>query len=200
MIEIIRHAMCYLTPCIGVEEDIAMTFTTADAMTHRPADRGADDNADFSFLPKALVDKCRPFIVRYHELNGFGCLPDILWHPESRNFIDSNAALERLFRKSTCSRSAKKANDGFVAIATVILATEILASGFAGWAARYPAARKRAQALLAEYVPSSRALLIERYLYPQIDRSRTILGALAPPDPHIDPSRKVAPLRAEAAP
>jgi hypothetical protein len=176
---------------------VAMTFTTADATMHAAGDRGAGDraaaeNLDFSFLPKALVDKCRPFIVRYHELNGFGCLPDILWHPESRNFIDSNSTLERLFRKSTSSRSAKKANEGFVTIATVILATEILASGFAGWAGRYPAARKKAQALLGEYVPSNRALLIERYLYPQIDRSRAILGALAPPDPTIDRLKKAA--------
>ena len=81
------------------------------------------------------------------------------------------------------ARGAKKANEGFVLVATVILATEILASGFAGWATRYPGARKKAQALLAEYVPSARAWLIERYLYPQIDRSRAVLGALAPPDP-----------------
>jgi hypothetical protein len=52
--------------------------------------------------------------------------------------------------------------------------------GLAGWATRYPAARRKARALLAEYVPSSRARLTERYLYPQIERSRAALRVLAP--------------------
>src|ERR1700722_17697480 len=170
-----------------------MSVTAIDAKAPDEHAPSPDGNVDFSFLPKALVDKCKPFIIRYHELNGYSCLPDILWHPETRNFIETNTALNQLFRKSTSSRGAKKANEGFVLVATVILATEILASGFAGWGTRYPGARKKAQALLAEYVPSSRAWLIERYLYPQIDRSRTILGALAPPDPaSVDPIKRVA--------
>jgi hypothetical protein len=137
-------------------------------------------NVDFSFLPKALVEKCKPFIVRYHELNGFSSLPDILWHPETHKFIEADLTLKRLFKKSTSSRGAKKANEGLVQIATLILSTEILAIGLAGWATRYPAARKKARALLADYVPSSRARLTERYLYPQIDRNRAVLRVLAP--------------------
>jgi hypothetical protein len=88
--------------------------------------------------------------------------------------------LKRLFKKSTSSRGAKKANEGLVLIATLILSTEILAIGLAGWAARYPAARRKARALLTEYVPGSRARLTERYLYPQIERSRGVLRVLAP--------------------
>jgi hypothetical protein len=144
--------------------------------------RAHEKDSDFSFLPKALVDKCKPFILRYHELNGFSSLPDELWRGDTRNFIEANPALRRLFKRSTMSRSAKEANEGFVVIATVILAAEILASGFAGWAGCYPAARKRAQALLTEYTPCSRAWLIERYLYPRINRSCSVLEALAPPD------------------
>jgi hypothetical protein len=170
-----------------------MSVTAIDAKAQDEHAPSPDGHVDFSFLPKALVDKCRPFIIRYHELNGFASLPDILWHPETRNFIETNAVLQRLFKKSTSSRSAKKANEGFVLIATVILSTEILASGFAGWATRYPAARRKAQTLLAEYVPSSRAWLIERYLYPQIDRSRAVLGALAPDTAKADQPRKPAP-------
>jgi len=142
--------------------------------------RSAHGNIDFSFLPKALVEKCKPFIIRYHELNGFSSLPDILWHPETHKFIEADSTLKQLFKKSTSSRGAKKANEGLVLIATLILSTEILAIGLAGWATRYPAARKKARALLAEYVPSSRARLTERYLYPQIDRSRAVLRVLAP--------------------
>jgi hypothetical protein len=139
-------------------------------------------HTDFSFLPKGLLEKCTPFIVRYHEMNGYACLPDILWHPEIRNFIEIDATFQRLFKKSTSSRSAKRANEGLVGIATIILAIEILATGFAGWGIRYPAARKRAQAILEEFVPSSRAWLIERYLYPQTKRSQESLGAVDPAD------------------
>jgi hypothetical protein len=63
-------------------------------------------------------------------------------------------------------------------IVAVILSAEILAIGLAGWARRYPAAHKKAQALFAHYAPSSRARLIERYLFSQIEHDRTALDAL----------------------
>jgi len=139
-------------------------------------------STDFSFLPKDLLEKCTPFIIRYPELNGYSCLADILWHPEIRNFIEIEASFQRLFRKSTSSRSAKRANEGLVSIASIILAVEILSIGFAGWGNRYPAARKKAQALLEECVRGSRPWLIERYLYPQMNRGQQSLGAFAPLD------------------
>jgi hypothetical protein len=138
---------------------------------------GFSRETDFSFLPKELLEKCTPFVTRYHEMNGYSCLVDILWHPEIRNFVEIDTTFQRLFKKSTSSRSAKRANEGLVCIATVILAVEILATGFAGWGVRYPGARKRAQALLEEYVPSSRAWLIERYLY---SLGRDSLSAVGP--------------------
>jgi hypothetical protein len=69
-----------------------------------------------------------------------------------------------VFNESTLSGGAKSANEGFVWIATVILSAEILALGLAGWPNRYPAAHDKAQALLAEHVPGSRARLAARYL------------------------------------
>jgi hypothetical protein len=155
------------------------TAVDEEAKEQRPSPPG---HIDFSFLPKALLEKSKPFIVRYHELNGFSSLPDILWHPETHKFIEADLTLKRLFKKSTSSRGAKKANEGFVVIATLILSTEILALGLAGWATRNPMARRKARALLAEYVPGSRARLTERYLYPQIERRRAVLGILAPSD------------------
>jgi hypothetical protein len=121
-------------------------------------------NIDFSFLPKALLKKCKLFIMRYHELNGFSSLPDILWHPEASKLIGADLTLSQLFKESTLSRGAKSANESFIWIATVILSTEILALGLAGWPNRYPAAHDKAQALLAEHVPGSRARLTARYL------------------------------------
>jgi hypothetical protein len=137
---------------------------------------------DFSFLPKDLLEKCAPFILRYHEMNGYSCLPDILWHPEIRNFIEIDTTFQRLFKKSTSCRSAKRAHEGLVCIATTILAIEILATGIAGWGIRHPAARKKAQVLLEEFVPSSRAWLVERYLYPQTKQRSPSLAAVEPSD------------------
>jgi hypothetical protein len=155
-------------------------------VSHLPTSaRDGDD--DFSFLPKALIEKCRPFILRYHDLCGYTCLADILWHPQTRIFIECNAKLRLLFKKASISRSATQAKESLVFIATVILATEILACGFAGWASLYPHARKKARDLLGEHGANSRARLIERYLYPQIDESRSIAGALAPPAPAVLP-------------
>jgi hypothetical protein len=137
------------------------------------------DNEDFSFLPNVLIEKCRPFILRYHDLHGYIGPADILWHPKTHIFIDRNRKLQRLFKKASVSRSALEAKENLILIATTILATEILASGFAGWATSHPVARKKAQDLLADHMASSRARLIEQYLYAQIDRS--VAAELAPP-------------------
>jgi len=76
-------------------------------------------------------------------LNGFSSLPDILWHPETRKFIEANPALKQEFKRATSSRRARKANEGFVLIAALIVSVETLAIGLAGWARRYPAASKK---------------------------------------------------------
>jgi hypothetical protein len=52
-----------------------------------------EGDIDFSFLPSSLLEKSKPFIVCYHELNGFSSLPDILWHPATRKFIEADLAL-----------------------------------------------------------------------------------------------------------
>jgi hypothetical protein len=141
-------------------EDIIMMVAAVDHQ-HASVPPG---NIDFSFLPKALEEKCKLFIIRYHELNGFTSLQDILRHPEASKLIESDLVLSQLFKKSTSSPAAKRANEGFVFIATLILSTEILALGLSSWAQRYPLAHRKARAVLAEHVPGSRARLTARYL------------------------------------
>jgi hypothetical protein len=143
---------------------------------------GALRATDFSFLPPELLEKCGPFIIRYHEMNGYSSLPDILWNPEIRNLVNSDAHLSRLFKTSTSSRSAKRANDGLIGIATLILALEILATGTAGWGDRYPAERTKAQAIRDEFVSNARPWLIECYLYPDTKRRRDAVSAAGRPD------------------
>jgi hypothetical protein len=124
-----------------------------------------EQRVDFSFVPRVLIEHYKPFIVTYHKLSGFSSLPDILWHPETRKFIEADLALRELFKKSSLSRSAKRANEGFLLIAARILSAEILAVGLAGWARRYPVAHKKANGLFAEHAPNARARLTERYVY-----------------------------------
>jgi hypothetical protein len=145
-----------------------MPVTAVDEGGQRQHLLSPDKDINFSFVPKVLIEYCKSFIVTYHKLNGFSSLPDILWHPETRKFIEADLALRELFKKSSSSRSAKRANEGFILIAALILSAEILAAGLAGWARRCPAAHKKAKILFAEYAPNSRARLTERYVYPRI--------------------------------
>jgi len=139
-------------------------------------------NVDFSFLPSALIAKCKHFIETYHELNGYSSLVVILWHPDIRNFLEINECLKQMFRKSTSSRSVKKTNQGLITVATAILSVEIMSSGFAGWAQRFPSAHRKAGALLRAYVPNSRTRLMDQYLYPKAFAIPGALLALSPPE------------------
>jgi hypothetical protein len=41
-----------------------MPMTAADVQGQLPPP--PDGTLDLSFLPKALIDKCKPFVIRYH--------------------------------------------------------------------------------------------------------------------------------------
>ena len=161
-------------------EDITMTINGV-------VDHSSRGNANFSFLPKTLVKKCKHLIISYHELGGSSLLA-ILWYPETHKFIKADPILRKEFKRATSSRSAKSANEGLVWIATLILSTEILALGLAGWATRYPVAHKKARALLVGYVADSRVGLTKRYLTnPRSAESRS--AEAAPPQLEEDVQR-----------
>lgn len=137
-------------------------------------------SADFGFLPKTLTAKCRHLIETYHGINGYACLPDMLWHPEVRNFIEMRKDFSQIFKKASTTRSAKRANESYMLIATTILAIEVLASGFASWGSRFPAAKRRAHMLLGQYTLSARTCLMDRYLYPRSYINPAFINALSP--------------------
>jgi hypothetical protein len=142
-----------------------------------------EEGGDFRFLPRELAAKCSRLIESYHEADGYSGLADILWHEQTRRFIAAHDHLHRVFRKASTTRSAKKASDGYLQVATVIRSLEILASGFAGWGQRFPAARRRADQLLSEHLPSERTHLTDTYLYQRWDHSSATLldnGASSP--------------------
>jgi len=143
------------------------------------AARARAETLDLGALPPTLVAQCRGLIESYHDIHGYGCLPNMLWRAELEGFIKKNPCLRQILRKASTTRSAKVSNKGFVEIATAILSLEILASDFASWSAMFPEARSMANALLR--MRSARMFLMEYYLYPPKHISPAILAALAPP-------------------
>ena len=151
-------------------DDVAPGVVLADAA-----------ETDFGFLPKSLTLQCQSLIESYHELHGYGCLPDILWKSRLGPFIETHQELRQLLRKASTTRSAKKSNEGFVRIATTLLSLEILASSFAGWSAIYPYAGSRAQTIVRRNTRSPQTPLMEFYLYPPKYLSSAAIATLIPP-------------------
>ena len=144
------------------------------------------EGCDLGFLPSNLTHQCRSLIESYHEVHGYACLPDVLWKSRLGPFIESHRELRHFLRKASTTRSAKKANEGFVGIATAILSLEILASSFAGWGALYPKAAELARAILNRNAPGPRMPLMEFYLYPPKYLSSAAVATLAPPTRRAD--------------
>jgi hypothetical protein len=156
------------------------------------AARAKIEMLDLEALPPTLLAQCRGLIESYHDIHGYGCLPDMLWRAELEGFIKNSPCLRQILRKASTTRSAKISNKGFVEIATAILSLEILASDFASCSAMFPEARSMANALLR--MRSARMFLLEYYLYPPRHISPAILAALAPPpgQPPIEPGWRAA--------
>jgi hypothetical protein len=142
---------------------------------------GDSGNIDFGFLPKSLISQCQVLIESFHELHGYSCLPNTLWKAGLGPFIEKQSQFRQLLRKASTTRSAKKANEGFVRIATTILALEVLASRFAGWSNVYPKEATRSRAILKANAQGPHAPLIEFYLYPPKYLISAAIAALSPP-------------------
>jgi hypothetical protein len=136
------------------------------------------ERCDMGFLPENLVTRCRMVVESYHASHGYSCLPDILWKARLGPFIERDPTLRQLLRKASTAKSAKKANEGFVAIAAAILSLEILASSFAGWSGLFPEAGRKARALL-ERSADGRSPLMEHYVYPP--KYSNVFAKLSPP-------------------
>jgi hypothetical protein len=171
-----------------------MGAVTAVARDAHSSSSAKADEVDLSFLPKNLTAQCRSLIESYHEVHGFACLPDVLWKSRLGPFIEKQPELRQFLRKASTTRSAKKANEGFVRIATVILSLEILASSFAGWSAIYPEPGEKARAILKRNARTSHMPLMEFYLYPPKYISTAAIATLAPPA--INPTGEVQLYRA----
>jgi len=157
--------------------DIAIAAGT-DA--ERQSDAGVGATSNFRFLPGELAVKCRALIESYHEMRGYGCMPDMLWHSDARNIIECDQELAQLFKNASKSRCAKRANDALLLIATVVVSLEALARDFAGWGKRFSTAKREAERLLGDFPLRQRVWLMDMYLYPSLGIHRELASALAP--------------------
>jgi hypothetical protein len=144
----------------------------AEPSTDPQAEHQLYEIPDFQFLPRELVGKCYTLAASYHAIEGYGILPDILWNSEARAVIEHHGALSQIFRNASKTRQAKRANEGFLLIATVIVSVEVLARDFAGWGKRFPQARSKAEAFLIDFPQRERSWFMDHYLYPSLTTNR----------------------------
>jgi hypothetical protein len=103
-----------------------------------------------------------------------------LWKAQLGPFIEAHRELRHLLRKAATTRSAKKSNEGFVRIATLLMSLEILTSSFAGWSAIYPQAASRAHAILMRNARSPHMPLMEFYPYLSAYLGSAAIATLTP--------------------
>src|ERR1700733_14092236 len=174
-----RAAMLASSAFVRSVRDTTMEFSTSASGNGKGAARARTETFDLGALPPTLTAQCRGLIESYHDIHGYGCLPNMLWRAELGDFIKAHPFLRQILRKASTTRSAKVSNKGFVEIATAILSLEILASDFASWSTMFPEAKSMANALLRMRGP--RMSLMEYYLYPPKHISPAVLAALTPP-------------------
>jgi hypothetical protein len=121
---------------------------------------------DLGFLPKSLTAQCQALIESYHELHGYGCLPNFLWKAGLGELIETHHELRQLLKKASTARSAKKSDDGFVQIAATLLSIEIVASRFVWRDSIDPRAESMARRILRCEAQNPPTPLMELYLYP----------------------------------
>jgi hypothetical protein len=122
---------------------------------------------DFGLIPESLLAKCRHLVETYHSMHGYASLPNVLWQPGPRDFIETYDPFGPIFQRACRLRSATRANEGFVLIAATILSLEVLASDFGNWSAKYPAAKRLAHTILKDCTQNSRTYLMHRYIFPR---------------------------------
>ena len=154
------------------------------------ADAGVSIISAFRFVPHELAIKCRTLIESFHAIYGYVGLPDMLWLSDARDVIECHSHLTQVFKKASRSRGAKRANDSFLAIATIVVSLEVLARDFAGWGKRFPTAKRDAEKLLGDLSLRQRVWLMDLYLYPPMGARRDFATALAPPASEAQPSAR----------
>jgi hypothetical protein len=117
-------------------------------------------------------------IESYHAINGYVGLPDMLWLSDARDIIERDRELARIFKRATRSRTAKRANDSFLHIASTIVSLEVLARDFSGWGKRFPAAKGEAEKVFSRPSQVRRTWLMDLYFFPPLGVQRELGDSL----------------------
>jgi hypothetical protein len=141
----------------------------------RPA--GIHRFSRFQFIPNELAETCGRLIGSYHAIHGYAGLPDMLWSSDARNVIESDEELTKAFKLASKVRGAKRANDAFVLLATIVMSLEVLARDYASWGKRFHEAQRAAEEVLGGIPLQPRAWLMELYLYPAPGAGRELSAA-----------------------
>ena len=97
----------------------------------------------------------------------------------SRDIIERDRELTRLFTRAARSRAAKRANDHFLQIATVIVSLEVLTRDFSGWGKRFPTAKQEAEKVLERLPQLRRIWLMDLYFFPPAGTRRELAEPIA---------------------
>lgn len=163
---------------VSIVEMSLMNFSTC---SDAEIDVCLDGVRAFRFMPKELVAKCRKLIDSYHAIYGHAGLPDMLWLSDARDVIECDRELMQIFRKASKSRNAKRANESFLLVATIVMSLEVLARDFADWGKKFQKAKQEAEKALGDFRSRERAWLMDLYLYPPLGIRREFANALAVP-------------------
>jgi hypothetical protein len=153
------------------------TFTEASANPATAAEAAAP-SPSFRFIPRELATKCQRLIESYHAIYGYVGLPDMLWLSDARDIIERDRELARIFKRATRSRTAKRANDSFLHIASTIVSLEVLARDFSGWGKRFPAAKGEAEKVFSRPSQVRRTWLMDLYFFPPLGVQRELGDSL----------------------
>ena len=127
--------------------DTAYSDPAIDAF-HEADNHSIGGQRAFQLLPRELAAKCCRLVDSYHGIYGHAGLSDMSWLSGARDIIECHGDFEQIFKKASKLRGAKRANESFQLIATVIVALEVLARDYAGWGEQSPTGKKEAEKLL----------------------------------------------------
>jgi hypothetical protein len=149
------------------------------AQQRHPTKRQPKCKVNFDFIPTALTKKTRRLLENYHNVHSYTSLPDFLWDAETQAFIEMHDDLDAIFQKASRTRSAKKSNEYYLFVASIVLSMEMLANNFASWGARFPDARLEALDIVAQSTPLGTRLM-DHYLSPSSYIPTNVLNSMSP--------------------
>ncbi len=129
---------------------------------------------EFQWLPGKLLSMWVMAVKSKHERHGWGSMPGILWDVDTMTFFGCYEGLRAMLEVATKSWRPNKRHEYQTYLASTVLSVECLGCDFAGWRARYPEAKSKADEVLNTYFINNRTRLLDVYMpfRGQMDQSK----------------------------